>query len=244
MLFPGLLVLLLGLVLFAVWLLLAVVSFFLFFIPPLQGVFYIALNLLVASLVLMVSGVVIMAAGVSGWWTFGRDHWFARTGEKRAANDRMRISERFGEIVGIVVSLLILLYFYESQVQGTGFFTAAFGPVERFLFYGSWVFGAAVSLVRAVHGRKNAVRPLGMAHSLLFVITAFWLLAVFPFNFAHLGDLLPSEIAFLFSWIPNWLGQLVFLIAGIGGLVNLVYTSVLYSAVRTELHSGRPAQPL
>lgn len=65
---PGLLVFLIGLALFALWLVLAVVSFFLFFIPSTHGVFYFVLDLLLTSLVLMAAGLVIALSGARGWW--------------------------------------------------------------------------------------------------------------------------------------------------------------------------------
>ena len=68
-LFPGLLILLIGVAFFALWLLLVFVSFFAFFLPGLGGIFYLALDILVSSLVLMGLGALIMLAGVRGWWS-------------------------------------------------------------------------------------------------------------------------------------------------------------------------------
>ncbi len=65
--FPGLVVFLIGAVLLILWVLLALLSFFLFFVPALHGIFYFSLDVLVASLVLMGSGVLIMFSGASGW---------------------------------------------------------------------------------------------------------------------------------------------------------------------------------
>jgi len=67
----GVLVFLAGLTLFAMWLILAIISFFLFFIPALQGVFYFDLYVLAASLLLMVAGIVIALSGAKGWWRGG-----------------------------------------------------------------------------------------------------------------------------------------------------------------------------
>jgi hypothetical protein len=64
------------------------------------------------------------------------------------------------------------------------------------------------------------------------------LFIVFPFNFAHLGDLLPSSLQFLLSWIPNYLGRIILLLVGLGGLFNSVYTPVIYFSVRREYTPG------
>ncbi len=57
--------------------------------------------------------------------------------EKEARRDYIKVSERGGEIVGIVAIVLIALFFYAHQAWSTGFFTSAFGPIEAFFLYGS-----------------------------------------------------------------------------------------------------------
>jgi len=226
---PGVLIFLIGLAIFALWFVLAIVSFFLFFIPALHGIFYFVLDLLLASLALMVVGAVVALSGARGWWGGA---WSGRYAERLAPSDRMRTSERVGEFFGIVVSLLVLLYFFESQVRGTGFFTPDFRLPEQIAFYGPMVFGMFVSLVRGTYGRKNAVRPLQALQGALIAASAFWLLYVFPFEFTHLTALLPSFIQTPFWWFSNPIGQLLFLLAGIGGVIGMVTNAVRYSPAR------------
>jgi hypothetical protein len=233
--FPGLVVLLIGIGLFVLWLLLAILSFFLFFAPALRWVFFVGLYVLVASLVLMAGGVLIMVAATSAWRRGDRHSWLDERSQLRASRDRMSPGARAGELFGLLISVLVLLFFVENQVRGTGFFTSSFGPLEELAFYGSWAVGALVSVVRAAYGRRNAVRPLVILESAVLAVSAFWLLFVFPFDFAHLPDLLPGAIKPAFFWSTDTVGWLVLLLVGVGSIANFLYNSVLYFTVRAEL---------
>lgn len=230
---PGLLIFLVGLAFFALWLVLAIVSFFLFFVPALHGIFYFVLDLLVASIFLMAAGGLIALSGARGWWGAG---WSQGTNEE-ARKDRMKASDRVGEFVGVVISLFVLLYFYDSQILPTGFFTSAFGQTEQLVFYGPVVLGIVVNLVRGIHRRKNAVRPLQAFQGAVISVTAFWLLYTFPFEFTRLTALLPAFIQIPFWWISNPVGRLFFFLAGIGGLVSMGVNAVRYISVRHRLSS-------
>jgi hypothetical protein len=46
---------------------------------------------------------------------------------------------------------------------------------------------------------------------------------------------LPSVIQPAFFWVTDTVGVIVLLLIGVGSLANLVYTSVLYAAVRAQL---------
>jgi hypothetical protein len=238
-LFPGLVILLIGVALFVLWLLLVFVSFFAFFVPELRGIFYLDLDILVASIVLMLSGGLLMLLGFSGWRQMDQRGWW--TGghvTRRVDRDRMKAGERGGEVFGVFISFLFLLFFIENQLRDTGFFTSRFGPVEEALFYGTWLVGAAVSLARAAYGRRNAIRPFDALDGALLAITAFWLLSVFPFDFSHLPDLLPSQVRFALSWVSNPVGEVLMALAGIGGLVSMFYNAVMYAVVRSRQRFG------
>ena len=236
---PGILIFLIGLAFFAVWLILAVISFFLFFIPALHGIFYIVLDLLVASLVLMGAGAIVALAGARGWWGMGE--WSTHEPGVRVWKDNMKASDRVGEFVGVFFSLLVLLYFYQTQVTGTGFFTSAFGQPEQLAFYGPIVLGIVVSVIRGTYGRKNAVRPLQAFQGAVMAATAFWLLYTFPFEFTRLTALLPTFIQVPFAWLSNPVGQLLFFLAGIGGLVSMVTHAVKYASFGHQIAGGAAA---
>jgi hypothetical protein len=232
---PGILIFFVGLGLFVLFLLLVVFSFFMFFIPTMHWIFYLDLDVLVASVVLMIVGGIVALAGFSGWKSHDEEIRHPGFIGKRADKDAMRISERIGELFGLVISALILLFFVANQMENTGFFTSSFGPLEQSLFYGAWVFGAVVALVRVAYGKRNAIRPLEVVQAFVWAVSAFWLLAVFPFNFTHLPDLLPQGARFAFFWVNNQVGELLLVLVGIGSLANMAYTSALYFSVGSEL---------
>lgn len=224
-----------GIAFFVLWLLLVFVSFFAFFIPGLHGIFYLSLDILVASLVLMGTGGLLIAAGVSGWWHQPSGGWGRHA--TLVDRDRLKPGQRSGEVFSVIVSFLILLFFIENQVKGTGLFTSRFGPTEQALFYGTWVVGAVVSLARAAVGRRNPVRPLDAFYGLMLMVTALRLLSVFPFDFAHFPDLLPASLRFAFSWVDNPIGAIALVLAAVGGFVSMVYNAVIYTVSRVS--SGR-----
>jgi hypothetical protein len=230
-LFPGLVILLVGIAFFVLWLLLVFVSFFAFFIPGLGGIFHIALDILIASLVLMGLGALFMAAGVSGWWSGTGVTWGSHGSVTN--RDRMLPGQRAGEVASVVISALILYFFYENQATGTGFFTSRFGPTEQALFYGTWFVGVAVSLARAAYGRRNPVRPADAFYGLMLAVTALWLLRVFPFDFAHFPDLLPAAVRPAFFWLSNPVGQIGLVLAAVGGFVSMLYNAVVYAVSRS-----------
>lgn len=241
-LFPGLVILLIGVAFFALWLLLVFVSFFAFFVSGLGGIFYIALDFLIASLVLMGLGALVMLAGVRGWWSQPSVKWgWYGSVEDR---DRLRPGQRASEVFSVFISFLVLLFFVENQVKGTGFFTSRFGPVEEALFYGTWFVGAAVSLARAGVGRRNPVRPFDAFYGALLVATSLVLLSVFPFDFAHLPDLLPRAVRPAFFWLTNPVGKIIFVLGAVGGFASMMYNSVVYAVSRSRWSAmGGPQRP-
>ena len=124
-------------------------------------------------------------------------NWFARHAEAEAKKDTIPYSERVGNIVGVVVGFLIVLYFVAHQMWSTGFFTSKFGTLEMLLFYVSLMFGIVSTALKGLFGRKNFARLFDVFGSVLFAITLVWLFVVFPFDFAYFADVLPSFLRFL-----------------------------------------------
>lgn len=238
-LLPGIVLLLLGAALFVLWVLLAFASLFAFFMPELRGAFYLSLDVLVASVALLASGVILVIAGLAGWWRTGEDWgWIGAAVTVQAEGDRMGSVERFGEVAGAVVSTLVLAFFAENQLRGTGFFTQGFGPSEAALFYGTWGFAVSVPLARAAHGRKNSLRPLAALEGALVGATALWLLEVFPFDFSYLASLVPVSLKPAMFWSTNLVGKVVIVLVAFGGLGSMVYNFVVYLAVRSRQRYG------
>ena len=161
--------------------------------------------------------------------------WFARRVQKCYEKDKMKQSERFGEFVGIVALFILTLFFVYHQLLSTGFFTTSFGLLEVILFYASIPIGIATGAVRIIKGSRNTARPLEVVSAVIWIATGFWLFLVFPFDFLHLGDVLPISLQFLLSWIPDWLGRCIIFLTGLIGTVNAIYIPSLYISIRKEL---------
>lgn len=244
-LLPGIVLLLLGAALFVLWVLLVFVSFFAFFMPGLRGVFYLSLDILVASVALLASGVILLIAGLAGWWRSGEDWgWIGGAVTVRAEGDRMGAVDRIAEVAGAVVSLLVLAFFAENHLRGTGFFTRGFGSTEAALFYATWGFAVAVLLARAAYGRKNPLRPFAALEGALVGATALWLLEVFPFDFSQLASLLPVSLKPAMFWSTDLVGKVVIVLVAFAGLGSMVYNSVVYLAVRSRQRYGGAAHSL
>ncbi len=162
-------------------------------------------------------------------------NWFAGHIEGQAKKDSLPLSERAGEVVGLIVILLVTLFWVVHQTSSTGFFTSGFGPTEAFLFYLSLLFGLVPAAGRIVVGRRNVVRPLALLNMVLIIVAIAWLLWVFPFDFSHLADVLPESLRFLLQWISDDVARVVMTIAIIATPIGIIYTAVVYVFVRREL---------
>lgn len=127
-------------------------------------------------------------------------------------------------ILSIVISMvgtLLVLFYIAHQTGSTGFFTAEFGPLEMFLLYGS-LFYWILTCVFLLLGLKHPSRALDTYGGLIFVtITFAWLLIVFPFEFAHVADVLPDSLRFLLQWISNNIARVLMVF---GFLLHLFFS--------------------
>lgn len=161
--------------------------------------------------------------------------WFDRHATTEAAKDRLRPSDRGGQIVGVVISLLVAVYFLDLYTSGSGFFTSEFSTADAVLFFGIAFLGVIPSLARAILGRKNITRPLDIILSISILISTIWFLYTFPFDFSHLADSLPSSLQFLLSWISDNIAKALMVIAIIASIFIILYTTLLFLAVRRKL---------
>jgi len=162
-------------------------------------------------------------------------NWFARRAEAEAKKDIIPYSERVGNIVGVVVGFLIVLYFVAHQTGSTGFFTSKFDTFEMLLFYVSLMFGIVSSALKGLFGRKNLARLFDVFGSILATVALTWLFVVFPFDFAYFADVLPSFLRFLLQWISNDIARVLMVLGIIVTLVMAIYTAIFYVLVRREL---------
>ena len=148
----------------------------------------------------------------------------------------MKNSERGGELVGVIVIGLIALFFYAHQIEATGFFASSFGEPEALLLYGAILIGVAGPLARSLTGKRNKSRPPELIASAFWIVASGWfLMVVFPFNFAQFADIVPDFLAFLVSWITNDIARVLLVIGMLGGIVSFGIKTVLYIKVKAFL---------
>jgi len=170
-------------------------------------------------------------------------NWFAKHVEREAKKDTIPYSERVGNIVGVVVGLLIVLYFVAHQMWSTGFFTSKFDTLEMLLFYGSLMFGIVSTALRGLFGRKNLGRLFDVFGLIFVAVAITWLFVVFPFDFAYFADVLPSFLRFLLQWISNDIARVLMVLGIIATLLRAIYTAILYVFVHRELSKPTPSTP-
>ena len=162
-------------------------------------------------------------------------NWFARRAEAEAKKDIIPYSERVGNIAGVVVGILVVLYFVAHQTGSTGFFTSEFDTLEMLLFYGSLMYGILSTALKGLFGRKNLGRLFDVFGAILIAVAIAWLFVVFPFDFAYFADVLPSFLRFLVQWISNDIARVLMVLGIIATPIMAIYTAMIYALVRREL---------
>jgi len=161
--------------------------------------------------------------------------WFDGHAAKEAIRDRLRPSERVGQLAGVVIAAIVAVYFTVLYTSSSGFFTSKFTTADAVLFFGIAFLGVIPGLVRGIIGRKNATRPLDVILSISMLVAAAWFLSSFPFDFSHLADALPTSLQFLLSWISDGIAKVLMAVAIIASIFMIAYTTLLYLAVRRKL---------
>jgi len=164
-----------------------------------------------------------------------RQNWFARRVKKEVEKDVMPFSERVGNAVAIVAIILATLYFVAHQTWSTGFFTSRFGFAEALLLYSSLLYGLIPTSVKGLVGRRNLARIFEVFGSILTTIALVWLYVVFPFDFSHFADVLPTFARFLLQWLSNDIARLLMIMGIIMMPISAAYNMVLYIFVRKEI---------
>jgi hypothetical protein len=157
---------------------------------------------------------------------------------EKELDDVVRKDDIYMSIVIDVVGVLLVLFFIAHQVWSTGFFTEKFSLLEMFLLYGSifyWIFTCAILLL----GFKNPSRDLDSFGGLIFVTVTFaWLLIVFPFEFAHVADVLPDFLRFLIQWISNEIARVLMVI----GFLFHLFLSFYAAKIRLMVLKARASR--
>ncbi len=157
---------------------------------------------------------------------------------KEARSDAISMSERWGQLIPLAGTALVILFFVIHQTRPTGFFTAEFGTLATVLTWGMVAVGTIPFFVRMIKGSKNYTRPFEIGSMAVSFVALLYLLIVFPFNFAHFAAPLPASLEFLLDWVPSVLGWWVLAIGVVGSALFAVYTLFLYLAVRKSMAAG------
>lgn len=140
--------------------------------------------------------------------------------------------DRIGEAFAVGGLLLLIGFFVAHQTQNTGFFTEVFGTLGMVCLYGPLLFGLSAPAIRMWTGRRNPARPFEAGTSLLLAVGSYWLLTVFPLDYTHLADVLPSAIRFLLAWVTDDIARIVLLLQVIIGPISAVVALWKYSVYR------------
>ncbi len=141
-------------------------------------------------------------------------------------------SHRWAGLATVVAMLVLLFFFAAHQLANTGFFTPQFGSFEMLALYGPILVSFAAPIVRAISGRQNPARPFEATRNISLAIGSLWLAIVFPLNFAHLTDVLPDAIRFVFAWINNDIGRIVLILQVLIGVIAAPVTIFTFFSVR------------
>jgi hypothetical protein len=136
--------------------------------------------------------------------------------------------ERVAEVIIILAMLLLLSFFWYHQSARTGFFTAAFGGLEMLALYGPLALGISAPAIRAWTGQRNPARPFEALTSLALSLGSMWLLIVFPLNYAHLADALPSGMRFVLAWVTDDIARVILLLQVLVGPITALLTMWRY----------------
>ena len=159
-----------------------------------------------------------------------QESWFSRA--KTEADKGVPNNERVTGIVLVVVNALLILYFVSHQMESTGFFTPKFGTLEMFFLYGSLVAWIITGSLDGIFGQRLLSRLFDVFGGIIFIaISLVWLTIIFPFDFSHFPDVLPSSLRFLVQWISNDIAKGIMVLGTILLVVAEIYSPIAYKFV-------------
>lgn len=155
-----------------------------------------------------------------------------KTVVKKTDTEVLPSTQRWAGLFIVAGMLLLLAYLVIHQASHTGFFTNKFGPLEIFCLYGPILVSLVAPIIRAFSGRWNPARPFEAATNVSMTLGSLWLWIVFPFNFAHLADILPNVLRFVISWLTDDLGRVLLMLQVIIGPIAALVTIWKYLSIR------------
>ncbi|MGF1505869.1 MAG: hypothetical protein ACFB51_12175 [Anaerolineae bacterium] len=152
------------------------------------------------------------------------------------ANQRENLTplQRALESLIILAMLFVFGFFAAHQRMDTGFFTGEFGPFAMVCLYGPILAAMVPPIIRIVTGRRHPSLPLEAAANSLLALGSLWLVIVFPFDYAHLADVLPQSLQFVLGWITDGIGRFVLILQVIIGPISAVTALGQYLTQQTN----------
>jgi hypothetical protein len=157
---------------------------------------------------------------------------------KEVDRDVLRSADRIVQLVGVILTLVVISFLALHWTGDTGFYTSEFTEPEALILLVPLLYGALPNLIRVIVGRKNVVRPLDALGILFFLLSALYFLSNFHFDMTHFADPLPGVLRFLIDWIDEGWARILLVIGVLGGTFGLFWTLLTYIRVR-ELLMGR-----
>ncbi len=136
-----------------------------------------------------------------------------------------------------VFTVLVFSFYMAHYAWSTGFFTSAFTPSLAVLFFASVLYPITTAVAKVITSSTANVAFLEPIGAALFTTVAAWFFLAFTLNFAHLTDVIPTPIQFLFVWVDNDIGRIIVALALIGGVIAVTVDSIkLAWRVFTQQH--------
>ena len=169
-------------------------------------------------------------------------NWFQREAEKEAKKDVLKKSDRFGNLVGIILGIVVLLFFVSHLTSQTGFFTPSFGTVSAIIFFAATAWALIASGLRLVTGRRSPSKLADIIGSFLVMISVIYFLSSWQFDFAHVADPLPGFLKWGLEWMTNEFAMNMMVLVGIVLVFVIPFQIVSYRCLRIELLKPQPVQ--
>ncbi len=125
-----------------------------------------------------------------------------------------------------LITILILGFYMAHYFWSTGFFTSAFTPILATVFFASVLSTIVTNGAKAVTPRKEIVTLVEFLSAGLLAITAYWFYLVYPLDFAHVADVVPTQLQFFLTWIDNGIGRIIVTIVLVAALIALAVEAV------------------
>ncbi|HSB65695.1 MAG TPA: hypothetical protein VLD65_03905 [Anaerolineales bacterium] len=135
-----------------------------------------------------------------------------QTGKPKSNSNTLTPARRLASMFSVGLTVLLLIFFGLHQKDDTGFFTSKFGTTEIVALYLPILISMAAPLIRITLGTLDPARLVEAFSDVCLAVGSLWLRHIFPFNFAHIADVFPSNIQVGFVWLNDNVGRFILLL--------------------------------